>query len=130
MFPRPSGGVSPLHRQCISPNLAMNFILGLLAQGLSRYKQVLSPLEDITLTPLYQLINKIRHQAKFVASLPPELQHPARDAYNASLKTVFLYTAISTFFAFLVRLLVGIQSSGILTKIRSFEHPIGTRQTP
>ncbi|KAJ3560302.1 hypothetical protein NP233_g10927 [Leucocoprinus birnbaumii] len=59
-----------------------------------------------THSPAELLINKIRHQAKFVASLPPELQHPARDAYNASLKTVFLYTAISTFFAFLVRLLV------------------------
>ncbi|KAJ3569641.1 hypothetical protein NP233_g4918 [Leucocoprinus birnbaumii] len=51
-----------------------------------------------------RLINRIRRQAKLVALLPPEVQRPARDAYNASLKAVFLYAAISTFLAFLVRL--------------------------
>ncbi|KXN83412.1 Multidrug resistance protein fnx1, partial [Leucoagaricus sp. SymC.cos] len=51
-----------------------------------------------------ELITRIRHQARLVALLPPVLQRPARDAYNASLKTVFVYAACSTFLAFLVRL--------------------------
>lgn len=58
----------------------------------------------ITIPGAEEIITRIRHQARLVALLPPELQRPARDAYNASLKAVFVYAAISTFLAFLVRL--------------------------
>ncbi|KAF9445772.1 MFS general substrate transporter [Macrolepiota fuliginosa MF-IS2] len=51
-----------------------------------------------------ELIARIRHQATIVATLPPEFQRPARDAFNASLKAVFIYAACSTFLAFCVRL--------------------------
>lgn len=51
-----------------------------------------------------EIIAKIRQQAKLVATLPPEVQRPARDAYNASLKAVFIYAACSTLLAFCVRL--------------------------
>ncbi|KAF4609247.1 hypothetical protein EYR40_001600 [Pleurotus pulmonarius] len=49
-------------------------------------------------------ITKIRHSARLVGSLPPELQRTARDAYAISLKQVFIFASVATFFAYLVRL--------------------------
>ncbi|KAJ8699069.1 hypothetical protein PTI98_002224 [Pleurotus ostreatus] len=51
-----------------------------------------------------QWITKIRHSAKLVGSLPPEMQRTARDAYAISLKQVFIFASVATFFAYLVRL--------------------------
>lgn len=51
-----------------------------------------------------QIITKIRHSAKLVASLPPELQRHARDSYAISLRKVFIMAACSTFLAYLARL--------------------------
>ncbi|KAH7924071.1 MFS general substrate transporter [Leucogyrophana mollusca] len=51
-----------------------------------------------------EVISKIRHSAKLVASLPPDLQRAARDSYAISLKAVFVLAACSTFLAYLVRL--------------------------
>ncbi|EGN96457.1 hypothetical protein SERLA73DRAFT_186194 [Serpula lacrymans var. lacrymans S7.3] len=51
-----------------------------------------------------EMINKIRHSARLVGSLPPDLQRAARDSYAISLRAVFTLAACSTFLAFLVRL--------------------------
>ncbi|KAI0956555.1 hypothetical protein AcW1_005206 [Taiwanofungus camphoratus] len=51
-----------------------------------------------------EIITKIRHSAKLVASLPPELQRHARDSYAISLRKVFIMAACSTFLAYLARL--------------------------
>jgi len=58
----------------------------------------------ITVPGADEIIARIRRQAKVITTLPPEIQRPARDAYNASLKAVFIYAACSTFLAFCVRL--------------------------
>lgn len=55
-----------------------------------------------------QWITKIRHSAKLVGSLPPEMQRTARDAYAVSLKQVFIFASVATFFAYLVRLPVSL----------------------
>ncbi|KAF9494438.1 MFS general substrate transporter [Pleurotus eryngii] len=49
-------------------------------------------------------ITKIRHSAKLVGSLPPDMQRTARDAYAISLKQVFIFASVATLFAYLVRL--------------------------
>ncbi|KAG6846136.1 hypothetical protein H0H93_015791, partial [Arthromyces matolae] len=36
-----------------------------------------------------EIINRIRHSARIISSLPPDLQRIARDAYGASLRSVF-----------------------------------------
>ncbi|KAI9436222.1 vacuolar amino acid permease [Lactarius indigo] len=51
-----------------------------------------------------QLINRIRHSATLVASLPPETQRVARDSYAIALRAVFIMAALSTAVAFIVRL--------------------------
>ncbi|KII89467.1 hypothetical protein PLICRDRAFT_109347 [Plicaturopsis crispa FD-325 SS-3] len=51
-----------------------------------------------------ELIKKIRHSAKLVAILPPDLQRSARDSYAIALKAVFTLAACSTFVAYLIRL--------------------------
>ncbi|KAH9036262.1 hypothetical protein EDB84DRAFT_1269187, partial [Lactarius hengduanensis] len=51
-----------------------------------------------------QLINKIRHSATLVASLPLETQRAARDSYAIALRAVFIMAAFSTAVAFIVRL--------------------------
>ncbi|KDR82136.1 hypothetical protein GALMADRAFT_240663 [Galerina marginata CBS 339.88] len=50
------------------------------------------------------LIKRIRQSARLVASLPPDIQRPARDSYDISLKKVFFFAACSTLLAYLVRL--------------------------
>ncbi|KDQ19065.1 hypothetical protein BOTBODRAFT_126929 [Botryobasidium botryosum FD-172 SS1] len=50
------------------------------------------------------IIRRIRHSSRLVASLPPDLQRAARDSYGASLKVVFYVAAVTMFTAFLVRL--------------------------
>ncbi|EJD06151.1 vacuolar amino acid permease [Fomitiporia mediterranea MF3/22] len=49
-------------------------------------------------------IRRIRHSSKLVATLPPELQRAARDSYATSLRAVFIYAAVSTLLAYIVRL--------------------------
>ncbi|KAH0828776.1 major facilitator superfamily domain-containing protein [Lanmaoa asiatica] len=51
-----------------------------------------------------KIITDIRHSLSLVTTLPDPLQRTARDAYAASLKTVFIAAACSTLMAFLVRL--------------------------
>lgn len=50
-----------------------------------------------------QLIAEIRHSATLLPQLPADLQCAARDAYAASLRTVFVAAACSTFVAYLIR---------------------------
>ncbi|KAF8343830.1 MFS general substrate transporter [Cantharellus anzutake] len=52
------------------------------------------------------IVERIRHSARLVASLPPNLQQSAREAYAISLKAVFFYAALCTFTAFVVRLMI------------------------
>ena len=59
-----------------------------------------------------ELIMKIRHSSKLVASLEPEDQRHARDSYAIALRAVFIYASISTLLAYIVRLPVcGIRST-------------------
>ncbi|KAF8121594.1 vacuolar amino acid permease [Boletus edulis] len=51
-----------------------------------------------------KIITAIRHSLSLVTTLPNPLQREARDAYAASLKTVFIVAACSTLMAYLVRL--------------------------
>jgi len=51
-----------------------------------------------------QLIQKIRHSARLVATLPPDIQQAARDSYAVSLQAVFILAACSTFLAYIARL--------------------------
>ncbi|KAH7890146.1 major facilitator superfamily domain-containing protein [Phlebopus sp. FC_14] len=51
-----------------------------------------------------EIIEMIRHSAKFVAVLPPDLQRAARDSYAVALRAVFILAGCSTLLAFLVRL--------------------------
>ncbi|KAH8977413.1 MFS general substrate transporter [Lactarius hatsudake] len=51
-----------------------------------------------------QLINRIRHSATLIASLPLETQRAARDSYAIALRAVFIMAAFSTAVAFIVRL--------------------------
>ncbi|KAI0628852.1 vacuolar amino acid permease [Trametes polyzona] len=50
------------------------------------------------------IINQIRHSSTLVAHLEPELQRAARDSYANSLRAVFIFAAVSTLLAYLVRL--------------------------
>ncbi|KAF9032949.1 major facilitator superfamily domain-containing protein [Panaeolus papilionaceus] len=50
------------------------------------------------------LISRIRHSARLVAELPPDVQRSARDAYAASLKAVFMLAACASLLAYLARL--------------------------
>ena len=50
------------------------------------------------------MISKIRHSSTLVAQLPPHLQRAARDAYAISLRAVFVFAAVATLAAYLVRL--------------------------
>ncbi|KZT18906.1 MFS general substrate transporter [Neolentinus lepideus HHB14362 ss-1] len=51
-----------------------------------------------------ELITKIRHSARLVAELPPDLQREARDSYAVGLRTVFITAACSTLLAYIARL--------------------------
>ncbi|KAJ3782613.1 vacuolar amino acid permease [Lentinula aff. detonsa] len=51
-----------------------------------------------------QIITHIRQNARAVVTLPPELQHIARDSYAVSLKTVFFFASVSTLLAYIARL--------------------------
>ncbi|KAF9265992.1 MFS general substrate transporter [Marasmius fiardii PR-910] len=51
-----------------------------------------------------EIIQRIRQNARLVASLPPDLQRQARDSYAESLKAVFIFASISTLLAFISRL--------------------------
>ncbi|CAA7260995.1 unnamed protein product [Cyclocybe aegerita] len=51
-----------------------------------------------------ELIMKIRHSVRLVGSLPPDTQRLARDAYAASLKSVFILAASASILAYLARL--------------------------
>ena len=50
------------------------------------------------------LIRQIRHSSKLVATLDPVNQRHARDSYAVALRAVFIYAAVSTFLAYVVRL--------------------------
>ncbi|KAL1947127.1 hypothetical protein VTO73DRAFT_14088 [Trametes versicolor] len=50
------------------------------------------------------MISKIRRSSTLVARLPPDLQRAARDSYARSLRAVFIFAAVATFLAYLVRL--------------------------
>ncbi|KAF6758549.1 multidrug resistance protein [Ephemerocybe angulata] len=50
------------------------------------------------------LIKKIRQNARYVATLPPDIRALAQDSYKVSLKSVFFFAAVMTFIAYLVRL--------------------------
>ncbi|EPQ50683.1 vacuolar amino acid permease [Gloeophyllum trabeum ATCC 11539] len=51
-----------------------------------------------------ELIKNIRHSARFVAELPPDLQRKARDSYAVGLRAVFITAACSTLLAYIARL--------------------------
>lgn len=51
-----------------------------------------------------ELILRIRQSARLIHSLPPDIQRKAREAYDASLKSVFVFAAVATLLAYLVRL--------------------------
>ncbi|KAI5899096.1 MFS general substrate transporter [Schizophyllum commune H4-8] len=51
-----------------------------------------------------ELVLRIRQSARLIHSLPPDIQRKARDAYDASLKSVFVYAAVMTFLAYVIRL--------------------------
>lgn len=50
------------------------------------------------------LIRRIRQSFRFVDTLTPDLQKIANDSYGVSLKSVFLFAAVSTLLSYLVRL--------------------------
>ena len=50
------------------------------------------------------MVQRIRHSAKLVVSLPPDIQRAARESYAVSLRAVFYSAAACTFVAFLSRL--------------------------
>ena len=81
-------------------------------------KYALSFLRESSLIDDPQLINRIRHSATLVATLPPETQRAARDSYAVALRAVFTMAAISTAVAFVVRLPV---SSPLSLRCRSFD---------
>ncbi|KAG9003578.1 hypothetical protein FRB93_010996 [Tulasnella sp. JGI-2019a] len=51
-----------------------------------------------------ELIQKIRHSSRFVATLPEEVQILAREAYAIGLRRVFICTACAAFLGFCIRL--------------------------
>ena len=50
------------------------------------------------------MISKIRHSSTLVAQLRPDLQRAARDSYAIALRWVFVFAAVATLLAYLVRL--------------------------
>lgn len=57
------------------------------------------------------MVKQIRHVARLVETLPPDIQRVARDAYATGLKKVFMFAAISTLLAYIVRLPVSLSRS-------------------
>ncbi|KAF8173296.1 vacuolar amino acid permease [Pholiota molesta] len=55
-----------------------------------------------------QLIRRIQHSVRLVAVLPPDAQRVARDAYAASLKSVFMLAAGASLLAYLARIPVSL----------------------
>lgn len=51
-----------------------------------------------------KIIKNIRHSARLISSLPPDIQREARDSYAVALRAVFTVAAASTLLAYLVRL--------------------------
>ena len=51
-----------------------------------------------------QLISQIRHNSRVVSTLPPRIQAQAREAFRVSLRAVFVFAAVATLLAFIVRL--------------------------
>ncbi|KAH6907033.1 multidrug resistance protein [Coprinopsis sp. MPI-PUGE-AT-0042] len=51
-----------------------------------------------------EIIQKIRHNARLVATLPPRERLAAQESYKASLKSVFFFAACMTLCAYIVRL--------------------------
>ncbi|KAF8162685.1 major facilitator superfamily domain-containing protein [Crassisporium funariophilum] len=51
-----------------------------------------------------ELIRRIRHSARLISSLPPDIQRLVRDSYAASLKCVFILAAIASVLAYITRL--------------------------
>ncbi|KAL0953019.1 hypothetical protein HGRIS_007222 [Hohenbuehelia grisea] len=51
-----------------------------------------------------EMIMKIRHSARLVATLEPDVQRIARDSYAVSLKYVFIFASCSTLIAYIIRL--------------------------
>ena len=98
--------VLPSHRQFSSRPSIRNSRKGSRGLGLLRYlSRIFHSFGDL---PSLQIIKKIRESAKLVVSLPPDLQGPARDSYDAALRTVFAIAMCSTLMSFLVRLPVSI----------------------
>lgn len=60
--------------------------------------------EQITGEGAAELILRIRHSTKLVASLDPHNQRIARDSYAAALRSVFLYAAACSLVSFVLRL--------------------------
>ncbi|KAF8061802.1 vacuolar amino acid permease [Lyophyllum atratum] len=50
------------------------------------------------------IIKAIRHSSRVIGELPPDLQRIARDAYAASLKSIFTLAACASLLAYLLRL--------------------------
>ncbi|KAF5318050.1 hypothetical protein D9619_012125 [Psilocybe cf. subviscida] len=50
------------------------------------------------------LISRIQHSARLVATLPPDTQRIARDAYASSLKSVFVLAASASILAYIARI--------------------------
>ncbi|KAK4701613.1 hypothetical protein P7C70_g4616, partial [Phenoliferia sp. Uapishka_3] len=57
-----------------------------------------------------ELISKIRHNSRVVNTLPTEIQATVREAFRIGLRSVFIFAAICTFLAFVVRLGIPEQS--------------------
>ncbi|KAF8179661.1 vacuolar amino acid permease [Pholiota molesta] len=57
-----------------------------------------------------ELIKRIQHSARLVAVLPPDAQRIARDAYAASLKSVFMLAAGASLLAYLARIPVSLST--------------------
>ncbi|GLB35644.1 putative major facilitator superfamily protein [Lyophyllum shimeji] len=51
-----------------------------------------------------KIIRGLRHSSRLIVDLPPDLQRIARDAYAASLKSVFTLAACASLLAYLLRL--------------------------
>jgi hypothetical protein len=69
-----------------------------------RYPKIKTPaFAYLTVSPS-QIIRRIRESAKFVISLPPDLQRSARDSYAVALRIVFIVGMCSTLMAYIARL--------------------------
>ncbi|KAF8551514.1 hypothetical protein OG21DRAFT_1524415 [Imleria badia] len=61
-----------------------------------------------------KIIAAIRHSLSLVGSLPPDLQHAARSAYAASLRTVFIIATCSMLVSYVLRFPWGPPADGVL----------------